>query len=73
MASEPIYVKRKKVTASYLLASQYGNDLSTETCYSLDSLPTNVIKPIYELKEDGTVIGESQLVLLSMAKVVIAC
>jgi len=73
MASEPIYVKRKKVTASYLLASQYGNDLSTETCYSLDSLPTNVINPIYELKEDGTVIGESQLVLLSMAKVVIAC
>ena len=73
MASEPIYVKRKKVTASYLLASQCGNDLSTETCYSLDSLPTNVIKPIYELKEDGTVIGESQLVLLSMAKVVIAC
>ena len=73
MASEPIYARRKKVTASYLLASQHGNDQSTETCYSLDSLPTNVIKPLYELKEDGAVIGESHLVLLSMAKVVIAC
>ena len=73
MASEPIYAKRKKVTASYLFASQYGNDQSTETCYSLDSHPTNVIKPLYELKEDGTVIGECHLVLLSMAKVVIAC
>lgn len=73
MASESIYARRKKVTASYLLTSQHGNDQSTETCYSLDSLPTNVIKPLYELKEDGTVIGESQLVLLSKAKVVIAC
>ena len=73
MAAEPIYARRKKVTASYLLASQHGSEQSTETCYSLDSLPTNVIKPIYELKEGGTVIGEPQLVLLSMAKVVIAC
>ena len=73
MAYEPIYARRKKVTASYLLASQYRNDQNKETCYSLDSHPTNVIKPLYELKEDGTVIGESQLVLLSMAKVVFAC
>jgi hypothetical protein len=73
MASEPVYARRKKVTTSYLLASQHGNDQSTETCYSLDSLPNNVIKPLYELKEDGTVIGEFQLVLLSMAKVVVAC
>jgi hypothetical protein len=68
MASEPIYARRKKVTASYLLASQYGNDQSTETCYSLDSLPTNVIKPLYELKKDGTVIGESQLVQVVYGK-----
>jgi hypothetical protein len=72
-AAEPIYARRKKVTASYLLASHNGNDQSTETCYSLDSLPTNVIKPLYELKEDGTVIGESQLVVLPMMKVVFAC
>jgi hypothetical protein len=73
MAAEPIYARRKKVTASYLLASHSGNDQSVETCYGLDSLPTNVIKPLYELQEDGTVIGESQIVLLPMKKVVIAC
>jgi hypothetical protein len=59
MAAEPIYARRKKVTASYLLASQNGKEQNTETCYSLESLPTNVIKPIYELQEDATVIGES--------------
>jgi hypothetical protein len=59
MAAEPIYARRKKVTVSYLLASQCGNEQSTETCYGLDSLPANVIKPMYELREDGTVIGES--------------
>jgi hypothetical protein len=59
MAAEPMYARRKKVTASCLLACQPGNEQNTETCYSLESFPTNIIKPIYELKEDGTVIGES--------------
>jgi hypothetical protein len=59
MAAQPIYASRRKVSASLLMASQRGNDQNIETCYDFDSTSFSGIKPLYELKEDGTLIGES--------------
>jgi hypothetical protein len=64
MAAEPIYARRRKVTASFLMASQHGNEQNIETCYGFDSISFSGIKPLYELKEDGTLIGESSLLVL---------
>jgi hypothetical protein len=64
MAAQPIYAHRRKVTASCLMASQHGNDQNIEACYSLDSSSFIGIKPLYELKEDGTLMGESSLLAL---------
>jgi hypothetical protein len=61
MAAEPIYSSRRKVAASYLTASQQGNEQNTGSYNGLDSLSANVIEPLYKLKEDGTLIGESSL------------
>jgi hypothetical protein len=63
MAAEPIYASRRKVTASFL-TSQRGNEQNIETCYGFDSVTFIDIKPLYELKEDGTLIGESSLLVL---------
>ncbi|PNF33721.1 hypothetical protein B7P43_G11418, partial [Cryptotermes secundus] len=52
MAAEPIYASRRKVTASFLMTSQHGNEQNTETCCSFDSVTFSDIKPLYELKED---------------------
>lgn len=64
MAAQPIYASRRKVTASCLMASQHGNDQNIETCYGLDSTSFIGIKPLYELKDDGTLIGEFSLLVL---------
>jgi hypothetical protein len=64
MAAEPIYANRRKVTASFLTTSQRGNEQNIETCYGFDSVTFNCIKPLYELKEDRTLIGEASLLVL---------
>jgi hypothetical protein len=64
MAAKPIYASRRKVAPSYLIASQEGNEHNTGTYDSLDSLSVNVIEPLYKLKENGTLIGESSLLHL---------
>jgi hypothetical protein len=61
MAAEPMYARRRKVTASYLIAPQHGNEQNIETCDGLDSLSASVVEPLYKLKDNGTLIGESSL------------
>lgn len=58
MAAEPIYGSRRKVAASCLTASRQGNEQNTGTYDIIDSLSANIIEPLYNLKEDGTLIGE---------------
>ncbi|KDR08798.1 ATP-dependent DNA helicase Q4 isoform X2 [Zootermopsis nevadensis] len=52
----PIYGSRRKVAASCLTASRQGNEQNTGTYDIIDSLSANIIEPLYNLKEDGTLI-----------------
>jgi hypothetical protein len=46
------------------MTSQCGNEQKIDTCYGFDSVSFTGIKPLYELKGDGTLIGKSSLLVL---------